>query len=580
MGSQSEQLKQVLQKLALHKKYLVVLGVFVVAIVGAVLLPQIFNNRQETRIQAGSSKVTLALAPSTGTIKVGETKTYILTATFTGGSATEKLDYFKTEITFPKQYIEAASEDFIDTGISGFTEILREETGTIANGNGRLIIELASPTPNSGPATNQAITIAEIRFKGSTLVNNANTIAIDNTKTQIVNNESVAIPLNTPQNTTFTVIAGPTATQTPPGNRTWNITAKAVCANGTPITNQNYLTRSYWYKNPSGTDAYSDWSFGNKTITITDSTTNDYFVQLMGRLSSQPASTFISLSPKTFPENTSPLTATYITWKGANLAGGNYTFEYLAPDLACSPTDPTVTPSATPPIPTVTPIPTPTINPNWIKIGTIFFKAKPVDGLALIQFKDNPQSIAVEKDTAQDLLGTTQNLEIAIGDISNIHGIIIKGKLRSVAKNIGNQRITVRIKQDSQVSEYKDIPVTFDDQGIFTSSTIQLSGITPGSGYEVFVKGPKHLAKKFENITFNTGQQTLDFTQTVLEPGDTIPQDGVINATDISRILELLGRPDITEENLTTADLNYDGVINGADINELVVTLSTKYDED
>ncbi len=120
-----------------------------------------------------------------------------------------------------------------------------------------------------------------------------------------------------------------------------------------------------------------------------------------------------------------------------------------------------------------------------------------------------------------------------------------------------------------------------------------------GQGYAVYVKGEKHLARKFCQATGQTGECTgngninvpapaqnpaafvLDFTGVALEPGDLYIQDGRADAADFAKVTQLMSKSyaALTDLDLMTADLNYDGYVNVKDAFLMRQTLQTKYDE-
>lgn len=155
------------------------------------------------------------------------------------------------------------------------------------------------------------------------------------------------------------------------------------------------------------------------------------------------------------------------------------------------------------------------------------------------------------------------------------------------------------------------VPVKADKDGIYTpnstpSSTLQtpsnafvppissdgwvmLPGITGGKYYSFFLKGPKTRSTKMaEHIQLVANEkqnsQDFDWTGKTLDPGDlpdpnrSLRQDCTVNSIDISLISSRLAKTDAN--NLNIADVNYDGVIQGSDIASVVVTLSTKPDDD
>lgn len=203
-----------------------------------------------------------------------------------------------------------------------------------------------------------------------------------------------------------------------------------------------------------------------------------------------------------------------------------------------------------------------------------------------IGFRDTPPSLVTEVGNSQNVLGTKQNLNISLkgGTETLTPKIAFKFKFRGLNKDAGTQKIKVKVKKGltAAVDYYADIEANHLENGVYSVSGLELTGVTPGEA-KIYVKGPKHLAKGFE-VNLVAGVNAM-FDWTIndndwLEPGDLRIQDGKINASDISRLVDLLSVEDPTDEDLETGDLNYDGVINGADVNELILTLSTKYDED
>lgn len=199
---------------------LLIVGLLLSLLIGLILV----GKRQEIRKEAGASKVTLALYPTTESFNLNGTKTFTLMATFTGGSSTEKLDYFKTEISFSNNYLRVPANAYVDTSQSGFGKIFRVDGPVAANESGKIIIELGASTPGSGPPTAQALTIAKIYFEGKTVTPSSQTLGIGTS--QVVNNQAGTIPVTT-QPASYTV-GGIGVTPTPTPNCE-TITDKNIC---------------------------------------------------------------------------------------------------------------------------------------------------------------------------------------------------------------------------------------------------------------------------------------------------------------------------------------------------------------
>lgn len=117
---------------------------------------------------------------------------------------------------------------------------------------------------------------------------------------------------------------------------------------------------------------------------------------------------------------------------------------------------------------------------------------------------------------------------------------------------------------------------------------LPLVGLTSGKRYSLSVKGEKHRDMKMvDNFILNTGKndsQTFDWTDNYLEVGDlsdpnnALKQDCTVNSVDISLVVSRIGKTD--DDNTYIGDVNYDWVINGHDVSQIVHTLSTRPDDD
>ena len=139
---------------------------------------------------------------------------------------------------------------------------------------------------------------------------------------------------------------------------------------------------------------------------------------------------------------------------------------------------------------------------------------------------------------------------------------------------------------------------TPSDDG-FWSGSVSFN-VPPGGGYRVYIKGPKHLAKKIcvaiptetaagtyrcsdGNITLSNGVNNIVASQIVLLAGDlpeqgTTGQNGVVDAYDISFVRNNLGSTD--PKALAVGDLNLDGIVDSQDFSLILASLSVKYDEE
>lgn len=162
------------------------------------------GNKEEIPEEAAkaTTRAMLLIEPSYETFQIGETKTLELKLTFSDGSAEEKLSYFKTEISFPKDYLLLPAESYPDVSSAPFNKIFRVDGPVVANETGKIAIELGMDSPGTGPATNQSYTVARLSFQGK-----ANTLQSENISigaTQLVNDSAKEIEV-IPQGAGFMV---------------------------------------------------------------------------------------------------------------------------------------------------------------------------------------------------------------------------------------------------------------------------------------------------------------------------------------------------------------------------------------
>ena len=116
-----------------------------------------------------------------------------------------------------------------------------------------------------------------------------------------------------------------------------------------------------------------------------------------------------------------------------------------------------------------------------------------------------------------------------------------------------------------------------------------------GTGYTLYVKGPRHLQKKIcvntptetaigtyrcSNgiIILSATENTFDLSKIMLLVGDLPKQDGVVDSYDTSYIRQSLGS--ILIKDLDTADVNRDGIVDTQDMSLVIQALNVKYDEE
>ncbi|CAN5331203.1 hypothetical protein BH10PAT1_BH10PAT1_0140 [soil metagenome] len=133
-------------------------------------------------------------------------------------------------------------------------------------------------------------------------------------------------------------------------------------------------------------------------------------------------------------------------------------------------------------------------------------------------------------------------------------GIINKGPDKQIALSLK--------KSTSSLTEVRTLTITSDNNGVYTGISTPAD---PGT-YDVYVKEPNHLQRRFANITFSGEVNTEDWTSPQMLAGD-FNNDNKINILDIGLILSqytALSIP-VTSANIKY-DINNDGVINITDI--------------
>lgn len=196
--------------------------------------------------------------------------------------------------------------------------------------------------------------------------------------------------------------------------------------------------------------------------------------------------------------------------------------------------------------------------------------------------------------------GTVVPVPTATGGAARI--VNFKVKLRGIITQpsvAANQTLNFKVKivavnDQSQVGPVYTPSGTVDADGIWTIPVTVQENLAAGA-YDIYIKGPKHLQKKFPNVSFgSTWPTTADFTSLgaryYLEPGDLAisgpnhdQQDGVVNALDAGYMTDdvtgCITKPD-DATCLAKADLNLDGIISIIDMELLNGTVYSKWDDE
>lgn len=168
-----------------------------------------------------------------------------------------------------------------------------------------------------------------------------------------------------------------------------------------------------------------------------------------------------------------------------------------------------------------------------------------------------------------------------------------QGITRQPANKYNSLKVQVMVGKDGFLSAPQTGTFTSDSAGVWTG-VVSFNDVPAGSGYRVYVKGPKHLQKKLceakpsetaagtyrcsdGKITIKDGQNTFDFSKVYAMVGDLPDQNGVVDSYDTSYIKLNLGSSNASS--LEIADLNLDGIVDTQDYSLVIASLSIKYDD-
>jgi hypothetical protein len=153
--------------------------------------------------------------------------------------------------------------------------------------------------------------------------------------------------------------------------------------------------------------------------------------------------------------------------------------------------------------------------------------------------------------------------------------------------------ITVKLKlKDGTVLPF-DKPLVLDSigNGIYSATATLTNPLPAGTSFRVLVKGEKHSQIDFCRASGQTEpcndtdyitptSYAFDFTGRPLPPGD-LNHDGKVNTDDLKFITDLFKKSStqLTPQDLKSADVDYSGTIDAYDLNLVLQTLETRYDE-
>lgn len=158
-------------------------------------------------------------------------------------------------------------------------------------------------------------------------------------------------------------------------------------------------------------------------------------------------------------------------------------------------------------------------------------------------------------------------------------------KLAGVTRDVGpiSAIVSVSSPLNTSISITKTITLTHTQSGVYSGTFTEVPSdpatFNFADPFRISIKAEKHVGRLFAPVSANINRTALDLTAKLLQPGDLATQDGVVNAGDIAKIISVIGKPSQTEDDLRVADVNYDNIVNAADIGLVFATLSTRSDE-
>ena len=143
-----------------------------------------------------------------------------------------------------------------------------------------------------------------------------------------------------------------------------------------------------------------------------------------------------------------------------------------------------------------------------------------------------------------------------------------KVKFQGISSQKSARLVRVMLMQGgSEVYRFDDVSVTADQSGVYLGS---VGNITPGT-YDVYIKGPIHLQKRFTSISISSGSNSQDWSGVTLKAGD-FDANNVLNIIDIAGMLaEYTALSVPANQSNQKFDIDANGVINIIDV-ALVLT--------
>jgi hypothetical protein len=172
-----------------------------------------------------------------------------------------------------------------------------------------------------------------------------------------------------------------------------------------------------------------------------------------------------------------------------------------------------------------------------------------------------PLTKVIEHGTDSNILNSISSLTYSYSTDNSPQSLAnLKFSFSGITSQKPNQSLRLTFRSTTQSDSIKNITFASDPLGKYSGEVI-----LPTGTYDLLVKGPAHRQVIFPNLSFTTGQQSLDLSTTPLPAGDiaggsgTFPFDNRIDILDYG----VLSRDFSSQTPISSpADLNLDGFVN------------------
>lgn len=159
---------------------------------------------------------------------------------------------------------------------------------------------------------------------------------------------------------------------------------------------------------------------------------------------------------------------------------------------------------------------------------------------ALATTGSNPTTVTFTDKTQVAAVGEPGNVVVntspASVTISNAN-LAFEIKFQGINTKRADKKVGIGFKKGGTiVKSFADVNVVADAQGVYRG---RVAGIPPDT-YDVFIKGPAHLQKKFGNVTLNAGENSKNWSAAPLKAGDAVANNKV-DIYDYNRLVGHFG---------------------------------------